>query len=210
MYAEYNFRIPNTSEDFKFVSYNLEYLMLDLFEVIYIDNDLPWEDIKYKKRLHRLLFFSIIELLSLKKGETQLMDFIDILKNIANDNISLITSDSNYFVSKISTITNTKILNLMFVKLFKQHKQIVDLSVSISTPETDREIEEYYLIFQNLLKETDTILSDINSFCAQDFLGKININDESFRNINQIGGLDIEKKYLKYKNKYLKTKINSK
>ena len=202
MYTEYNFDGLDT-DNFKFNSYNLEYLMMDLFEVIYTDNVLPWEDIKYEKRLYRLFFFSIIELLSLKNDEKDLNVFMDKLITISNVNIDDIINDKDYFQNEFSTINNQNIKKLMFLKIFYQHKDIVIKKNAVD----DEKIKYYYKTIQTLLKEIKPILVSLNIFCNEQYLGKININDENFKKIHQMGGNNVRQKYIKYKKKYLLTKI---
>lgn len=201
MYTEYNFDGLG-SDNFKFNSYNLEYLMIDLFEVIYTDNILPWEDIKYEKRLYRLFFFSIIELLSLKNDEVDLKVFMDLLITVSNVNIEDIINDEDYFENKFSTINNQNIKKLMFLKIFYQHKNIVIKKNVID----NEKLKYYYTTIQILLKEINPILVSLNIFCNEKYLGKININDENFKKIHQMGGNNFEGKYIKYKKKYLLTK----
>jgi len=199
MYAEYNF---DGLDNFKFCSYNLEYLILDLFEVIYTDNELPWQDVKYEKRLYRLFFFSIIELLSLNANELDLKSFMEKLVEISVENVGNITNDEDYFNKKFVTITNKNIKKLMFLRLFYQHEEIMKKK----TMADDEEIKRYYTTFQTLLKEINPILSSVNTFCSEEYLGKIDINENKFRNIHQMGGKNVQNKYLKYKKKYLLTK----
>jgi hypothetical protein len=203
MYTEYTFD-GHGDDDFKFYSYNLEFLMVDLYEVIYADNLVPWEDIKYEKRLYRLFFFSIIELLSLNIGEPGLILFIAKLNEIKSADLDIIEQYSDYFNGLFSQITNSKIKELMFMKIFNKHPEIFT-----NTSQTDKnKMRHYYGTIQLLLKEIDVILSNIKIFCERPYLGKIDINDENFKILHQMGGDDSHKKYLKYKKKYLCTKNN--
>lgn len=183
IYGEYYFKKINFSP-FKFYSYKFEYLTLDLYEVIYSDNDFPWEDFKFEKRLNRLLFLSIVELFSLSNNELNLSEFIKKIKEISGENVNNIVSNRTYFEDKMRTIVNPNIKKLFLFKILDEHAKIFDKK----NIDEDENFKKYYESILNLLKEVNLLLKSLYDFCSRTEKGKLNVNDDSFRKINQIGG----------------------
>jgi hypothetical protein len=63
--------------DYKFNSFTIYGFIVDLYENLCVHNKYPWEDKKYEKRLKRLIYFILIDLIDNKEKE----ELIDILTN---------------------------------------------------------------------------------------------------------------------------------
>nr|QFG74769.1 MAG: hypothetical protein [Megaviridae environmental sample] len=84
----------------KFRSYNVEGFILDLYKILYEQTkSQPWTDVKYKKRLYRLVFFLLVYILELNKKNTS--GIIDNIRNILTTGTVLETAMSNIKTDKI-------------------------------------------------------------------------------------------------------------
>jgi sulfur transfer complex TusBCD TusB component (DsrH family) len=181
-YLKYKLDCIDNNKIFEFYSYNFTNLIFDIFSIIYIDIKCPWDDIKYEKRLYRLLFMSIIEILSIDSAE--IANFLNLLKTISTESTTTITNDNNYFSTKLASYTDNKIKNCTFYKILEKHTSIKSNVVRT----TEDKFTKYYEIIQKFLKEIDPIIDLIKNFCANKEPGKINVLDADFRNLHQIGG----------------------
>src|SRR5205085_670815 len=80
---------------FSFLGYSLEYLISDLERILFYDIDYPWDDVKYAKRIKRLLYLYFITLLTNPKFNTdKRILYINWIKNIM-DNINKYLESNN-------------------------------------------------------------------------------------------------------------------
>lgn len=60
--ADYDLDMGSTSEPLRFKSLSLAYLIHDLEYILYEFNEVPWEDVKYGKRMNRLVYMYFIDM----------------------------------------------------------------------------------------------------------------------------------------------------
>lgn len=191
-YTEYSFDgFGNTI--FKFFSYSMKGMINDLFSIIFVDSKFPWEDPKYKKRLFRLFFLSLIDILSLKKNETDLNKFLGKLTKISKEVIDNILNNQNYFENLFSGINNSKITDSTLYIIFKQH---IKMYYDANLPDNKEMFKGYYENIMKILQDIQPLLDLLSNFCNSKIKGKIDTNNLEFRKLHQFGG-----KHYKIKNK---------
>lgn len=151
----------------------------DLIKVLFVDYKRPWLALKYEKRIYRILFFIILELIS---------------KNKFNNEI--ITNISNYFKSKKSNSTESSdpLYNDIIKKLEDtQTQMVIQMFNEIKIESSEKDKNDEFI---------DIILSILNNFTnTQNVKNKnilTNINTTEGIKIHHLGGYDIMRKYLKY------------
>lgn len=53
----------NEEYDFKYNLINMHYIIHDLIKMLFVQREFPWKDIKYAKRINRLLYFVFLDML---------------------------------------------------------------------------------------------------------------------------------------------------
>ena len=216
-FADYKFTNINSkyTNPFTFKSYSLDGLINDLFEMIYIDNILPWDAKKYNKRVKRVLFFSMIKILSSSTNYALLTDIQSIFTTVNTEaDINNIIINGDYFIALLAQLNagaNPACNDIVFCKILTRHKEMFNY---IHAPEraaklvaNNLEFLEYYKAIKEFCGLMIRIQEVIRTVCDNNIIGKIDVNIPKFNNIHQIGG--IYDKYIKYKTKYYKTKYQS-
>ncbi len=236
-FTNYNYHLkkgltPNNELKIIFKSYSIYGHISDLCLVLFVQNDRPWQNSKYAKRINRLLYFLVLEIISIGKKAT-ILNAITLFNRIINDAISL-----NTFTDELQTETYNDITTIDIPKLRR-------LFVSAQNEFHDRRINplnihfaaikflDYYLALIQKINLNDaaemraftdfnklingfikTILETIHKMkqFSDEYFGSIATSpDGSLRLSNLGGGNDDEykEKYLKYKAKYLRLKHSS-
>ncbi len=204
LYTKYDFSNSNV-EKFSFWSYNIVSFIHDLHVILFDDVSLPWNDKKYEKRLYRILFFSIIQILS--KKNVDINEFINDLNGIRNIPLDTIINQKTIFDNFLQKYRDN---NYGFVHLFEEHHNIYDVIIEDQTNKTynDNECNKYYkIIFENI-DYLNNILLKLEEFINLPYKGKVNVEEIEFNKLHQFAGYINYDKYLKYKNKYLQSKKN--
>lgn len=181
-----------TTQDFKFMGTSYQYLIHDLEKILFTVSVFPWDDNKYGKRINRLLFLYLIDLLDSNKkiAVSDVKVFIEEIKDqfkledqAQPENIMKHIEFTNYKQLHIGTLLNN------YIKM-------------LQTPDIDKEkLKEFAKLIVSNLDIMVNAIDKINQFIANS--GKVN-TDKAY-NIDQFGGgkeKDYYKKYLKYKTKY--------
>lgn len=82
--------------DFNFVTYNLYGLFHDLMTILFVDNDHPWDDEKYQKRLNRIILLSLIDLFNKMKSELDVDKAIELIQKLTQDIYNGTYEDKKY------------------------------------------------------------------------------------------------------------------
>jgi hypothetical protein len=194
-----------------FRAYSIEYLIDDLERILFSQNEYPWNDSKYAKRLKRLLFMYYLSFYTNKvfdnNGRINYLTTIkklvlDPLKNYQPNNRQVILDNINEFLNHYQKFNIKKV---PIVKLIDEIKDLVsknNLELDKFNEFIDKINENFNVLLQSLM--------DLNSFINSS--GEFT-EDNLYK--SQIGGVNLGKnnlgeiylqKYLKYKNKYLNTK----
>jgi hypothetical protein len=198
---------------FEYNSYSLKNYIEDLITILFIDNEYPWMDNKYEKRLHRIFILSITELFSLDKnkfifnGNNQLNEIIKLLNSIFDETKLILNMNINYNdIDKLLDI----LIKLNFKSLGIYHiidyiKQIIKKIESISdiTNKTNNIAELKKFI--NILKKHSLFVKDM-LIEMDNYINSSEVMHYQLESFNTIP--NIKQKYLKYKQKYLNLKRN--
>ncbi len=212
---------------YRFTSFKLSYFAEDLILILFINANLPWDDNKYGKRLTRLLVIFYINLLEIDVSNDIKQEF---LKNLlvycsvirTNRNIMSAQYYLDYFNHLITSNFNTypEIMNSLFYKFFYKilfSSSTADVEYRIINPDGDIVLGLHYKLeipvnqnYQNVnefyRKITILINTFIRSIKALINYKNNNVNIENTNTIDSITGNQYLKKYLKYKEKYIKLK----
>jgi hypothetical protein len=170
---------------FNFETYTLYFYIEELQEILFLKFNVPWKEVKYKKRIMRLLFLNLIDLFIKIKDLRKVTDFIN------KNNDLLQTQDNSQLIINLEILTkiNDKLeINNIYNNLIKLLK----------TPELIKE-EDKFKLYLNIIKDffinTKKIVDKIDNFNQEI------ITVDRFNIVNKFGG---SKQYKKYK---ISTKI---
>jgi hypothetical protein len=108
-FDRYKFTSQNNSMksvEFEYNCYNIEYFINDIYVIIFQDYEYPWDDIKYKKRIFRLMFLlSIVFLTKMNKKKYDLLDQLNDYIKYLREYMSQVKNNGR------SMIYNYKFLN---------------------------------------------------------------------------------------------------
>jgi hypothetical protein len=202
LYTKYDFSNSNV-EKFSFWSYNIASFIHDLHVILFDDVSLPWNDNKYEKRLYRILFFSIIQILS--KRNEEINEFIKDLNTLKDIPLNIIISDKTIFDNFIQKYKDN---NYGFIHVLEEHQNIFEVINDDPANKSSNDIEcnKYYkIIFENI-DYLNNIILKLEEFINLPYKGKVNVEEADFNKLHQFAGYINHNKYLKYKNKYLQSK----
>jgi len=202
-----NYNIPS----FEYYSYTLHNFIKDLLTILFDDNDYPWLDIKYEKRMHRVCILYITELFSLEynkfmfNGINKLNDIVNLLINISDPTKIIISNKINYTdIDELLKIFDE--LNFKSYGIYKFYNQLRDLLIKIDkvidNTEKNNLIKSYeeftkFLYAHNIFVKD--MLKDMDDYIKSPEI--LHYNVDTFKTIP-----NIKQKYLKYKQKYLELK----
>lgn len=224
-YKTYFLTNEQIRKEFVFMSLSNNAIIKDLEYILFINNDYPWTDSKYKNRLNRLLLFYTFDLhnkniandnkiILLKKIQNIFKRINDLLLPYLSDDLldenkqicftKFIPEMNEIFQKTFDELDKTvKITKLLSFLLFEDENSIL---LKLSTDENkEKHLKNLYYYFDTIQKIINK--SIIKSFSLQKkYIGsEVSINYD-----NSIAPIDIYlKKYIKYKEKYLNSKKNN-
>ncbi len=142
------FMFKNEEESYNQYTYSLNYMYYDLHKIIFKLYNYPWDDRKYKKRLYRLFFISLIDYYAGESQEIKDMEGI----NTRVHNIY------DYFIKVLNLLYNddNSIINCL---KYAQRKKHLSSSVSKLSSELKR-INEVFDLKKYTNKNLITVLKD--------------------------------------------------
>jgi len=199
------YNISNEKYNLTFKSYSMSNLMHDLIFIVFENNEFPWDDRKYEKRLARLIFLYLIEMLKQKYGLDikDRIEFVRILKSslssiyrlIEENNFGEINIKINQFTESILTYNYQLKEIIFFIKDILQK--------SNNSNEFNKNFIKLIQNIINNLELMDDFLASLNNYIQKDGL----IEESNIYDAKQLGGNNYYNKYLKYKNKYINNKL---
>ena len=194
------------TEPFVFKAYTFQYLIDDIERMLFIEQVYPWIDVKYGKRIVRLMFMYFVTLLVNK--DMSYADKVSYVSNISegifkkvvrfafmgDNNKSEIMSNIDNFLAN----GNDENMGMYpFRVLIKNLKEMLSKDVDL------KELQKYAQMLFDGTQKIINVLKVIMIHNGESGVDDINIRDGSIL----WGGDDMFKnKYMKYKNKYLKLK----
>lgn len=163
--------------------YSLEYLYKDLHFILFETVYYPWEDNKYKKRLHRLFYLNLIQFLNKTKNSNQIIIILNqyyssLIRYINLINISLINNEThtdNYsqYIRSVKKIIKKSFINKKFDKLKKNklfykfiiHINNVILKVLLSKniiQNSTHDTKDYNTLLDDLLEFLNIVHNNLN------------------------------------------------
>jgi hypothetical protein len=137
---------------FKFTSYTIKGFILDLYLLLFVEKNKPWDDVKYIKRIRRIFLFYLIDLLIDKdSGGGSINDQLKIVLNLIKLLNSPITTN---FMNELETIQNIK--NYEMYSTFKQLFKIKQHSLN----EEDK-FNEFIDVIKNELNTMKIVINKI-------------------------------------------------
>lgn len=160
------YTLRRKDEKLSFYSYTVEYLIKDLERILFLQNDRPWDDDKYAKRLNRLIFMYFIEMFSrVGNGEER----IEVLKDVYK-----------YFDDKSSSKRLYSNYDLSISKLIVYIEKINEEKL---TAKDIKEMNKMYDIVKQNMTFFIESLENVKIYCRTD--GNISEADISSIKINQ-------------------------
>ncbi len=195
-YKVYNYE-SSIDLPFSYSSYSIFGHINDLIFTLFDVSPYPWDDAKYKKRIRRLIFFVILELVINIKRKSLLKQVIVNFKTL------------NYYGSELDThrVDFDKMLQLILNILNEQPEKDKLASLTFFNRIYKLTREEYLQNETNKAKKFFEGMKDLMSLIVP---AELNLADyEENTDLNFLGGdSKYYIKYLKYKTKYLKLKKN--
>ncbi len=207
------------SLEVRFKSYSIYGHISDLCLVLFVQNNKPWDNTKYVKRLNRLLYFLILELINTTSDKT-IIDILDLFKKIVRNSIystlpmykdtkkQLIDENLLQYVPQLHNKMSKTVIIKENVGLYKFIDFYLELLLKVNFDD-DNEIKNFTVFNENIFKFLKEVNDNIITIkCSNNnFEGNPTIPD-GLITLNALGGNDdlYKQKYFKYKSKYLKLK----
>lgn len=191
---EYTYKHPIYG-DYKFYSYSVYGFLNDLIINMFIHNKYPWNDNKYNKRMSRLIYFALINLITKNPDSYPLVitKIIAFLNKLKTDIQNKKESDTEINVDKelIELQRNLNPDTMLIHTLCDKLKSLAAIDEVYG--------EESFDKYLDLLNTTLTLFNEFNESIKGNPVVLENTKESNFFN-----------KYLKYKQKYLQLKSQSK
>jgi hypothetical protein len=227
---------PMDELEIMFKSYSIYGHISDLCIVLFVKSERPWKSAKYGKRLNRLLYFLILEILSIGH-KSLILNIINKLNIIINDTISLNTLQGEHQKDKYNHIVNQNIpelINILETRQTELNTRIIDsknihfaiikflnyyleLLRKINLSDTDDivSLTDFNIIISDFLKKSIPQIVIMKQLESDNF-DQLTKSNENTINLTHLGGSkhnqqynqQYKQKYLKYKAKYLNLKNN--
>lgn len=167
-----------------FNAYSLHGLINDIVKQIFIEQKFPWLDVKYEKKIHRLVCFYIIYLNNIYSNMEEIKQkIIDFFNNYEFEKLKL--SFKTYAGKELH---EDHLFNKIFESLSKLKKKIdADTNISEKNANSDK-----------ITNIKNIFISGLNTFKPEEI--KDELSDDETLSVPYL------KKYLKYKKKYLSIK----
>ena len=173
------YKYMNEGKKLEFRSYTIYGFMMDLIGILFIQNDYPWIDKKYGKRINRLLFFMFMELSLYTSGNDIIYTIYKLLKKIFEKSVSILMNIDNKnnlldeLQDNIIILENIKLKNnnkLGTIEFLRNIKKIIEKITEDDVPkfvEMSKIINnQLKLIDENInttkLSENETIINEGN------------------------------------------------
>ena len=121
------FLFKNEESSYQQYTYSLEYMYYDLHKIIFKLYKYPWNDRKYKKRLYRLFFISLIDYFAGERKEIKDIEGINVrIHNIYEyivKVVNLVYNDENSIMNCLKYTKNKPYLSKTIRKLSEELKQ---------------------------------------------------------------------------------------
>jgi hypothetical protein len=233
-FTNYNYHLKkgmtsNNELKIIFKSYSIYGHISDLCLVLFVQNDRPWQNSKYAKRINRLLYFLVLEIISMGKKKS-ILNAITLFNKLINDAITLntFTDDlqedifydiSNNTIPKLHKIfesaqinfANRPInpLNIHFasIKFLDYYLKLLQ-KINLNDPVEMKSFTDFNTVIIGFIKIILKTIHKMKKF-SDEFFGSIATSPDGTLNLRNLGGGnddEYKEKYLKYKVKYLKLK----
>lgn len=159
-----NIKTYTFSNGFKFQGYSLEYSIYDLEKILFNQNEFPWLDEKYEKRVRRLIYLYLLKLLTNNNADAVIVyRNLAIFKTQVIDalRMKLITGDKNMIdilnaIRQFAINENGKIIeNHDNMPLWNFSKKIYEIV------EKDTSDQDSLMKFLDIIDKNITIMQDI-------------------------------------------------
>ncbi|VVU95437.1 hypothetical protein CPAV1605_1188 [seawater metagenome] len=200
----------------QFKSYSLKFFIHDLVFIIFENAEYPWDDRKYAKRLARLFFLYLIDMMDRRYGLdiVNRITFVRVLKSSFNslkEKIDELLKNSNIFDKgeMQAVFNNIKSSTVQYDYLLKDiinHVMMPLQKISNFTgdPVFIQNCNNFLEDVLHNLNVMDIFLAGLQNFIQSDGL----MNQSDLYSFQQLGGMDkiYYQKYLKYRQKYMNLK----
>lgn len=195
------YHIKTDTENFPFKAPSLQYLIEDIEKILFTDNIYPWNDVKYAKRLRRVLFMYFVMLLSDTKINYN--EKVAYMKKIQTDIINKL-NDSNVPNQAIDDFLRTHKESDPFWILVNNAKQMFTHS------DIDKsKLQDYTKVISDNIDVLISLIPNITKKCQTQGLSQERITEGNtmWGGNNDYDDDYYREKYLKYKNKYVKNNL---
>jgi len=168
-----------------FYSYSIYGIIDDLCKALFVEQEYPWTDIKYEKKIHRLIYFFILYLNNAYSN----LDNIKVKLNDYFKTYKIVDGQLIFKTYENKEISSDK--DLLYNKILKYLSELYDRVKSSGNKDNEEKMDVIKNIF----------LSNLEMFNPEEIDDK-----ESESGLENVPYL---KKYLKYKQKYLSVKNKS-
>ncbi len=106
--TDYRLSLEETGDSFMVKAESVAGLSADLNEVVFEEVDRPWDDLKYQKRINRMFFFAIVDMLSSKTmtSERASRYLAEVESKIINPSTSLFPLESSETIDLVKRLPN--------------------------------------------------------------------------------------------------------
>jgi len=199
----YTLNFPDKSLNFEYLSYSLRYFCIDLEKILFHQNEFPWDDKKYQKRIIRLLFLTGIDLLEKNNRYERNL----ILENLIDYFINFYNSkqDINQLYVRNNRFKDL-LINSTFLDIF-----ISNMLNNDKLDKNSTELKEFIQTVTEILQKLNETNNELNKYLNKEGVigNNLNIFEQGIYKQGLFGGstnIDWKKKYYKYKNKYIDSK----
>ena len=169
------------NNELHFNSYTIIGFINDIAKALFYENEYPWGDVKYLKKINRIISLMLIYL---NNKYSNMNDFIKLFKKLLNDNSTDIYNFSFTCINKDSNVNITAEKDIF--KIIELTQGVID-NINTTPDDVKQKIKDMIQTINNLLDKF--IITQVQS--------GYNDNPENVPYLE---------KYLKYKNKYLQLK----
>jgi len=149
IFTRYSIPFSTSSHTIQVFGYTYSYFVEDLHRILFVDNTYPWQDEKYKKRLHRFVFLCFLDLF------LQITDWFVYLQKVAQCLTDFIyrrfeeSSDYKFWKNHLST------QDLAFQRLLQHaydYRDVYTIKMDVDSRESN--IQEYQDFLHLCLQDT--------------------------------------------------------
>lgn len=173
--AFYVLKFDKTNEEFKLRSESMAGVFKDLHDVVFGQFDRPWSGKKWEKRVNRMFFFSIVEMLTTTgTGTTEIDDYLKAINNGVVEPLSKILPLKDDAKTKADEILRNA------QTLAKEHKDFVNANAFfISTAQ--------FVVNQLVANPEESDLEKLN-----EYMKIVQENLDTMTKLNKLEGLKVD------------------